>query len=154
MTAMLIITGLVVLGVGGTVAFDALRRPGDQRDPEQPRNVEKLRAHSEAEAAAPVSEADEAEAAQLVDEISTGEFPALAFDVDPLAAPIPIGHTVADPALFNASAAAWLLPAWPTTPTVPLASVQVPEPDPLQLDGPTVVWHRDWINQVLAGGPR
>jgi hypothetical protein len=155
-TAVAIVAGIVTLGIGALIAADALRRPGDERDLEAT-HTPLTRADYEAETAAPVSDQDEAAAAPLlayVEEIGSGEFPALAFLVDPLSAPLPDDVPHADPALFNASAAAWLLPAWPTAPTVPLSSVQVCEPDPLNLEGPTAVWSRDWITNVLAGGPR
>jgi hypothetical protein len=156
-TALAIVSGVAVAVLLFVIVADALRRPGDERDPEQPHNADRARSSSEAAAAAPISDVDEQAAAPLlayVEEIGSGEFPALAFDADPLGAPIPETVQHADPALFNVSAAAWLLPAWPTAPTVPLSSVQVAEPDPLLLDGPTVVWTQDWIAQVLAGGPR
>jgi len=59
----------ILLGVASVIAFDAFRRPGDQRDPEQPTNVEKLRPQSEAAAAGArhdtLSEKDAAAAEEL-----------------------------------------------------------------------------------------
>lgn len=152
--------GAVALGVLAIVGYDAFRRPGDERDPEQPHNVARGSAQSEAEAAAPVSEMDEEAAAPLlayVEEIGSGELPALAFDADPLGAPIPAGLPVAAPAEFIDTTANWLSCfAWPTTPapSVPLSSVQVCEPDRFEPEGPTGVFPADWIAKVLAGGPR
>lgn len=135
MTTFLLAAGFLALGIGALIAFDALRRPGDERDPEQPHNP-RTRKHYEAETAAPLSQADVEAAAPLVafvEEIGTGELPDLAFDIDPLAAPIPVGHRVAEPAFFHDVTADWLSAfAWPTSPApaVPFTSVQVSEPDP------------------------
>jgi hypothetical protein len=151
-TAVLIVASILTLGVGALIAADALRRPGDERDLEAT-HTPLTRADYEAEAAAPVSDVDEAAAAPLlayVEEIGTGEFPALAFDADPLGAPIPETVKPADPALFNASAAAWLLPAWPTAPSMPLSSVQLSEPEPFEPESFTRGWTREQLAQVLA----
>lgn len=85
-----------------------------------------------------LSAKDAAEVAELrafVEEIGTGEFPSLAFVADPLGAPIPDGHLVAEPAFFHDVTADWLSTfAWPTSPAppVPFSSVQVVEPDPYE----------------------
>lgn len=159
MTAVWIASGVVVLAVVAVVVFDALRRPGDQRDPEQPSNIERLRPQSKAAMAAPVSDADEQAAAELVsfvEEVSTGGFPSLAFDADPLGAPIPDGHVVEAETFFNdlaadrLSAFTWTAAA---RETVALSSVpvpHVPEVDPFALEGPTGVFGRDWMAQVMA----
>lgn len=155
MTAILIVTGLLVLGVGSVIAADALRRPGDERDPEQPHNP-LTRADYEAEAAAPVSEVDEAAAAPLlayVEEVGTGEFPSLAFDADPLGAPIPDDHHPAEPAFFVEAVAGRFshqFSAWPAAPALPLSSVQVPDPDPFEAEGFTRGWTREQLAAVLA----
>jgi hypothetical protein len=74
----LIVAGFLALVFGAVVTADALRRKGDEKDPEQPTFVERDRAKSEANMAAPVTEADEADAAPLVAyvvEIGTDELP-------------------------------------------------------------------------------
>lgn len=159
MTTFLIAAGFLALGIGALIAFDALRRPGDERDPEQPHNP-RTRADYVAATAAPLSEADKEAAAPLVafvEEIGTDELPDLAFDIDPLAAPIPVGYRVAEAAFFHDVTADWLSAfAWPTSPApvVPFSSVQVVEPDPFELEGPTGVFSRDWIEKAMAGGSR
>ena len=153
---------LVLLGVGVTLV---VRKSGtkvkDERDPEQPRNVDRGHARSEAEAARdePLSPAEEEEAAELVaflDEIGTGEFPVLAFDIDPLTAPIPDDRAVADPDLFDEVTAALLLSrfTWtlPAEPAVPFSSVQISEPAPLELDSFTTGWTRAEMDAILARG--
>lgn len=160
MTALLIVSGIFAAGFTAVIVADAFRRPGDERDPEQPHNTDRARSSSEAAAAAPVSDVDEEAAAPLlayVEEIGSDEFPVVAFAADPLTEPIPLDHPIALPAEYHDVWAERLSAfAWPTAPTpaVPLSSVQVCEPDPLNLEGPTAVWSRDWIAQVLAGGPR
>jgi len=152
MTATLAITAVLILGIGSVIVADAFRRPGDARDPEQPHNP-LTRADYEAETAAPVSEVDEAAASQLlayVEKVGTGEFPSLAFAADPLGAPIPADHRFADPTLFNVSAAAWLLPAWPTAPLLPLTSVQIADPDPFDVESFTRGWTREQIAALVA----
>lgn len=155
---------LVLLGVA-VYAVDRVRKSGtevkDQRDPEQPRNIEKGRAHSEAEAAKdePLSPADAEEAAELcawVEEIGTGEqFLVLAFDADPLSAPIPDDRLVDQLDLWDDVAAnllsrfTWTLPA---EPAVPFSSVQISEPAPLELDSFTTGWTRSEMDAILAKG--
>jgi hypothetical protein len=133
----------------------------DERDPEQPRNVERGRAHSEAEAAkdVPLSEAEEEDAAELVaflDKIGTGEqLLVLAFDADPLSAPIPEDRSYAEPDLWNDVTASWLSRfTWtlPTEPAVPFSSVQVSEPAPLDVESFTTGWTRAEIAEILAKG--
>lgn len=103
---------LTVLGAGGYGLWLMLRNGGtkkvkDEVDPEAPRFIERRRAASEAAAAADVvlSEAEVAEVAELHEyfqEIGTGEqFLVLAFDADPLSAPIPDDRAQAEPALFE-----------------------------------------------------
>lgn len=156
MTTILIVTALLVLGVGSVIAADALRRPGDERDPEQVHNADRGRANSEAAAAAEVSDVDELAAAPLlayVEEIGTGEFPALAFDADPLGAPIPDDHHPAEPAFFVEAVAGRFshqFSAWPAAPALPLSSVQVPDPDPFEVEGFTRGWTREQLAAVLA----
>lgn len=152
---------LILLGVGATLV---VRKSGtevkDERDPEQPRNVERGHARSEAEAAKdePLSPAEQEEAAELVaflDEIGTDEFPMLAFDVDPLTAPIPDDRAVADPSLFDEVTAGWLsLFTWtlPAEPAVSFSSVQISEPAPLELDSFTTGWTRSEMDAILARG--
>jgi hypothetical protein len=103
-----------------------------------------------------LSAKDEAEVAELrafVEEIGSGEFPSLAFDADPLGAPIPDGHRVEAEAFFHdlfadkISAFTWVAAE---RSTVALSSVQVVEPAPFELEGPTGVFSRDWINKVIA----
>lgn len=159
MTETLIIAGLLVLAVGSVIVVDALRRPPDERDPERTRRAVRTRADFEAEVAIAVSDVDEEAAAPLlayVEEIGTGEFPAHAFDADPLGAPIPDGHRFALPADWHDTTADWLACfAWPptTAPTTPLSSVlvpDVPEPAPFALEGPTGVFSKDWMDEVMA----
>lgn len=125
-------------------------------DMDAPMDLERNRARSEAEMAAPVSDADEEAAAPLVayvEEIGTGEFPSLAFDADPLGAPIPDGHLVEAEAFFHdlfadkISAFTWV--AADRT-TVALSSVQVVEPPPLDLDSFTQSWTRADIVRMVA----
>jgi len=155
---------LVLLGVGMYVV-DRVCKSGtevkDERDPEQPRNVDRGHARSEAEAARdePLSPAEEEEAAELVaflDEIGTGELPlVLAFDADPLSAPIPDDRPVAEPDLWNDVTASWLSRfTWtlPAEPAVPFSSVQIPEPAPLELEGFTASWTRAEMDAILAKG--
>lgn len=160
--ALIALSILALLGVGAALL---LRKSGtevkDERDPEQPRNVERGRAHSEAEASKdePLSPAEQEEAADLVaflDEIGTGELPlVLAFDADPLTAPIPEDRAVADPDLFDEVTAGWLsLFTWtPATDTaLPFSSVQISEPAPLELEGFTASWTRAEMDAILAKG--
>lgn len=144
---------LLLIGFGSLITRPRKTMAGDM---DAPINVERGRARSEAAMAAPVSDADEEAAAPLVayvEKIGTGEFPSLAFAADPLGAPIPDGHLVADPAFFHDVTADWLSAfAWPTSPApvVPFSSVQVVEPDPLELEGPTGVFSKDWIDRIIA----
>lgn len=154
-----IVVGVVAVIVAACLMFRPRKTLAGDMD--APINVEKQRARSEAAMAAPVSEADAEAAAPLVafvEKISTDEFPDLAFDVDPLTAPLPAAHEQEDAALFNGVvAAAWFSQAWPTGPSVPFSSVQVVEPgppEPFALEGPTGVFSKDWIEQVMAGGAR
>jgi len=133
-------------------------KKADERDPEAPRDLDRGHARSEAEAAKEdaLSAADAAEVAELHEyfqEIGTGELPIIqAFDIDPLGAPIPADLPVAEPALFDDVTAHWLsLFTW-TAPadTVPLSSVQVPEPDPLELDGFTTGWTKSEMAALVA----
>lgn len=152
----------VLLGVGVYVLMPKSgTKEKDERDPEAPRNVEKGRAHSEAEAAkdVPLSLADAEEAAELVawvEEIGTGEQPLIvAFDADPLAAPIPEDRAVAEPDLFNDVTAGWLsMFTWTAAPdaVVPFSSVQISEPAPLELDSFTTSWTRAEMDAILAKG--
>jgi hypothetical protein len=103
-----------------------------------------------------LSAKDEAEIAELrafVEEIGSGEFPSLAFDADPLGAPIPSGHALALPVDWHDATAAWLSAfTWAATPgtTVALSSVQVVEPTPLDLESFTVSWTRADIPRMVA----
>ena len=153
---------LILLGVGVTmvVRVRSTAAPKDERDPEQPRNVERGHARSEAEAAKdePLSPADAVEAAELVEflaEIGTGEQPlVIAFDADPLAAPIP-DDRYAEPDLFHDVTASWLSRfIWPlpAEPAVPLSSVQISEPAPLDIEGFTTGWTKAEIAEILAKG--
>jgi hypothetical protein len=117
-------------------------------DMDAPMDLERNRARSEAEMAAPVSDADEEAAAPLVayvEEIGTGEFPTLAFAADPLGAPIPDGHLVEEEAFFHDLFADKISAfTWAATPgtTVALSSVQVVEPAPIDLESFTGSWTR------------
>jgi hypothetical protein len=155
---------LVLLGVGVAVAV-RVRKSGtevkDERDPEQPRNVDRGHARSEAEAARdePLSQAEEEEAAELVayfEEIGTGEqLMVMAFDIDPLAAPIPDDRPVAEPDLWNDVTAGWLSRfTWthPTEPAVPLTSVPLSEPEPFEPEGFTTGWTKAEMAAILARG--
>ena len=159
MTAILVSATAVVLAIGALMAYDALRRPGDERSPEQPHNP-RTRADYEAEVAAPVAAVDEVAAAPLVafvEKIGTDEFPTLAFDADPLGECIPDGYVMESETFFNDLAATRLSAfTWTATPgtTVALSSVQVVEPAPFELEGPTGVFSRDWIEKAMAGGAR
>lgn len=157
-----------ILGLLVGALFVLNRKSGtkekDEVDAEAPRNVEKSRAHSEAEAAkdAPLSPAEEEEAADLVaflDEIGTGEQRMVfAFDVDPLTAPIPEDRAVAEPDVFNDVTANWLsMFTWTPAPAaaLPLSSVQISEPapaDPLALETFTTGWSRSEMDAILAKG--
>lgn len=158
MTTILIVSGILAVGFTAVVVADALRRPGDERDPEQPHRVEKVRAQSEAEAAGEVTEVDEAEAAELVafvEAVGTDEFPVLAFGADPLTEPIPADHPIALPAEYHDVWAERLSAfAWPTAPapSVPLSSVQVLEPEPFEPESFTRGWTREQLAQILAEG--
>lgn len=153
---------LILLGVGvALVVRKSGTKEKDERDPEAPRNVERGHARSEAEAAKdePLSPADAEEAAELVawvEEIGTGEQRlVLAFDADPLAAPIPDDRAVAEPDLFNDVTAGWLsMFTWtaPTDAVVPFSSVQIPEPEALELESFTRGWSKDEIADILARG--
>jgi hypothetical protein len=151
---------LALLGAAVTVY---VRKSGtevkDERDPEQPRNVDRGHARSEAEASRdePLTPAEEEEAAELVafiEEIGTGEqLLVMAFDIDPLAAPIPDDRPVAEPDLWNdvfadrLSRFTWTLPA---EPAVPFSSVQISEPAPLELDSFTTGWTRAQLDDILS----
>jgi hypothetical protein len=176
----LIAAAFLVLAFGAVVTADALRRRGDEKDPEQPVFVERDRAKSEAQMAAPVSDADEEAAAPLVAyvvEIGTDELPIVhppvrrrrvdkppsprqqaamraralapvrAFDADPLGAPIPGQHRAEEPALFEAEAERWFAPALAAAPAFPDLPA---EPPSFDLEGPTGVFPKDWIAQVMA----
>ncbi len=153
---------LTLLGVGVyLLKFKSGTEEKDERDPEAPRNVERGHARSEAEAARnePLSPADAEQAAELVEflaEIGTGEFPVLAFDLDPLTAPIPEGRAVADLDFFDEVNAGRLsLFTWtpPTEPAVPFASVQISEPEAWHLESFTTdVWKAAQF--IRAGGGR
>lgn len=153
---LLILAGAALVFFGVVV----LRRPRKTLagDMDTPMDVERQRAKSEAQMAAPVSEADEEAAAPYVayvEEIGTEEFPTLAFDADPLGAPIPEGHLVAEPEFFTAVTADWLsVFSWTAPSRVPLVSVQVAEPEAVEIEGPTGVFSKDWIDAVMAGGNR
>lgn len=184
MTAVWIASGVVLLAIVSVSAFDALRRPGDQRDPEQPTNVEKLRPQSEAAAAGArhdqLSEKDAADAEELSAwhaEISAEHplvgpavhrrhvhkppsarqqaairaralAPLHAFAADPLAAPIPGQHRAEEPRLFAAEAERWFAPALAAAPR---AFPDLPaEPLAFEAEGPTGVFPKDWIAQVMA----
>lgn len=154
---------LTVLGAGGYGLWLMLRNGGtkkvkDEVDPEAPRFIERRRAASEAAAAADVvlSEAEVAEVAELHEyfqEIGTGEqFLVLAFDADPLSAPIPDDRAQAEPALFEDVWKERLsLFTWsPPTSAVPLVSVQVPEPESFELESFTRGWKRSDIERMVA----
>jgi len=104
-----------------------------------------------------LSAKDEAEVAELrafVEEIGSGEFPSLAFDADPLGAPIPDGYVVEPEAFFNHLAATRLSAfTWTATPgtTVALSSVQVVEPSPYELESFTQSWTRAEVERMVAG---
>lgn len=150
-----LLVSLVVLGAGvvawilvGAIA----RRRTFAGDMDTPMRLEHARAKSEAEMAAPVSEAEEEEAAPLVafvEEIGTDD----AFNADPLGAPIPEGHQRAEAAEFKSITEEWFAAfAWPASPapTVSISSVQISEPDPYDLEGPTGVFPKDWIDRMVA----
>lgn len=151
---------LLLLGATALVLFGVvvLRRPRKTLDGDMfaPMDVEKGRAKSEAKAAAPVSEADEEAAAPYVayvEAVGTNEFPTLAFDADPLGAPIPDGYQAAEPAFFKDTTADWLSAfTWApdAEPPVPLASVQIPEPQPFDLESFTTGWTRDDVERMVA----
>jgi hypothetical protein len=146
-TAILIAATAFALGIGALMAYDALRRPGDERSPEQPHNP-RTRADYEAEVAAPVAAVDEVAAAPLVafvEKIGTDEFPTLAFDADPLGECIPDGYVMESETFFNDLAATRLSAfTWTAAErsTVALSSVQVVEPAPIDLESFTGSWTR------------
>ncbi len=147
----------VVLGAGVLAYLLVLaRRKTFAGDMAAPMDLEKARAGSEAEMTAPISKADAAAAAPLiafVKEIGTGEQRLVsAFDADPLSAPIPEGRHVAEPALFNHVTAEWLsLFTWsPRAAALPISSVHVPEPEPLELESFSVEWTTGDIARMVA----
>jgi hypothetical protein len=103
-------------------------------------------------------EAEVAAAETYLEKIRTGELALVpggvwAFEADPLAAPIPEGHAIAEAELFAGVTANWLSAfTWEASPEtkIPLASVQVSEPDPLELDSPTGFFPKGWLDGVLA----
>lgn len=141
---------VILITAGGLIIFAAivLLRPRKTLAGEMdaPINIERERAKSEAAMAAPVSAADEQDAAPYVayvEEIGTGEFPNLAFEVDPLGAPIPDGYQTPELVFFQDTTASWLSAfSWTAAaePPVPLASVQVAEPEPFEVMGFTQTW--------------
>lgn len=177
---LLVYAALMLIAVGGWLLTRHPRRTlaGDM---DAPMNVERERAKSEAEMAAPVSDADEEAAAPLVAyvvEIGTDELPivrppvrrrrvdkppslrqlaaigaraaapARAFAADPLAAPIPGQHRAEEPLLFESEAERWFAPALEAAPR---AFPDLPaEPKEWALEGPTGVFPKDWIAQVMA----
>lgn len=107
-----------------------------------------------------LSAADEAEIAAFEAFVNTGELPNLAFAADPLGENIPDGYVMEPESFFNDLAASRLSAfTWTAASrtTVALSSVQVVEPappEPFALEGPTGVFSKDWIEQVMAGGAR
>lgn len=163
MPDLLIALGILALLGVGVYVVQRVRKSGtevkDERDPEQPRNVDRGHARSEAEAAKdePLSPAEEEEAAELVayfEEIGTGEqLMVMAFDVDPLSAPIPEDRTVSEPDLFDEVTAGWLsLFTWTpvTDPVVPFSSVQISEPEPFESMGFTQGWTTADVERMVA----
>jgi len=155
---------LVLLGVGVTVAVrvrkggtEEHRRaaPADRPHPDRVAYEAEV-AKAETKNLPPAEEAEVAELHAFFEEIGTGEqFLVLAFDADPLFAPIPDDRAVADPTLFDDVTANWLsLFTWtlPAEPAVPFASVQISEPPPLELESFTTGWTKDEIADILARG--
>lgn len=75
-----------------------------------------------------------------------------AFAADPLYAPIPGRHRMEEPELFAERIEEWFAPV--VAPSSAPFPVRPQEPEPLELEGPTGVFPRDWIQQVMAGGAR
>lgn len=147
---------VAVLGAG-LLAYVLVmaRRRTMTGDMEAPMDLERHRAKSEAEMAAPVSEADDEDAAELVayvEKIGTGELPlVVAFDADPLGAPIPEDRYITEPEHFNDVTAHWLsLFTWSPSSTVPLTSVQVSEPPPFELESFTQGWTTADVERMVA----
>ncbi|WP_433078963.1 hypothetical protein ACQP1P_38820 [Dactylosporangium sp. CA-052675] len=149
----LIALGLAVLG--GAVVVVIRRRGGGP--------AERHRVRAIAAAIAPLPDlrnADEHEHVQeihaLYEQYRTDEFPTLAFDADPLGAPIPDGYRVEAEQFFHDLAADRLSAfTWTTAQreTVALASVpipHVPTVEPFALEGPTGVFSKDWIDSVMT----
>lgn len=164
MTDFLIALGiLVLLGVAVRVAVRVRKSgTGDEHRDTPADRPHPDRVAYEAEVAKAehdvLSAAEEAEVAELhafVEEIGTGEqFLVLAFDVDPLTAPIP-DDRYAEPDTFHEVTANWLSQfTWtlPAEPAVPFSSVQVSEPDPLELETFTTGWSRAQMAAILAKG--
>ena len=154
---------LILLGAAVYVA-ERVRKSGTE---DEPRDAPADRPHPdrvayEAEVAKaetkhlpPAEEAVVAELHAFFEEIGTDEFPVLAFDVDPLTAPIPEDRAVADPSLFDEVTAGWLsLFTWtlPAEPATSISSVQISEPEPLELDSFTTGWTRAEMDAILAKG--
>lgn len=150
------LVALAILGAG--VLFYVLVRPRKTLagDMDAPMDLDRARARSEAAMAAPITEADEQAAAPLVayvEEIGTDEFPDLAFEVDPLTAPIPDGYRVEGETFFN-NLAADRLSAFTWTAavreTVALSSVQVVEPPVFELESFTASWTAADVARMVA----
>lgn len=156
---------LVLLGVGVAVTV-YWRKNGtedEQRDtPADRPHPDRVAYEAEVAKAEHLPPAEEAEVAELhafFEEIGTGEqFLVLAFDADPLSAPIPDDRTYAEPDLWNdvfadrLSLFTWTLPA---EPAVSFSSVQVsepPPPSPLALESFTTGWTRSEMDAILAKG--
>lgn len=151
---------LFVLAGGFGALQLVLRKSGTEEKDEVDHRPHPDRVAYEAEVAKAghdhLSAADAAEVAEFeafVEEIGTGEFPALAFLADPLGAPIPEDHTYASPVDFHEVWAGKLsLFVWPTTPAAlaPLSSVQVPDPDPFELESFTGSWTAADVARMVA----
>lgn len=157
---------LAILVIAGAYLVRRARKGGngvkDEVDPEAPSSLERRRAAREAAAAAAAADRvlsghDEAEIAELHEyfqEIGTGELPlVVAFDADPLGAPIPEDHSYAEPVDFHEMWADKLsLFFWPTTPAapIPLSSVQVPDPDPFEAESFTGSWTAADVARMVA----
>lgn len=152
---------LILLGVGVALVVRKGGTEEEHRDAPADRPHPDRVAYEAEVAKAEHDHLSEAEAAEVADfeafveEIGTGEqLLVLAFDADPLAAPIPEDRGFAEPDLFHDVTAAWLSRfVWtlPTEPAVPFSSVQISEPEPYESVSFTRGWTRAQIEDMVAG---
>jgi hypothetical protein len=79
--------------------------------------------------------------------------PVEAFHADALTAPIPDLHQFAAPVEHESLSLQWFAPLTLESPSMlyPSLPTEPAPPDPRDLEGPTGVWSKGWIDSVLAG---